>query len=355
MAGSPESRPGAPGRLPGWLVPAACYAVSLACLIWVYRGFDWKSQWPRLAATDWRWVAVAVASDILVYVCQGFRWNVLLRPLARVPVYRSVQAIYIGLFANEVLPFRTGEVIRCFLKSRWSGLRFSVVLSSAVIERLLDGIWLVLGFLAASRYVPLPRPLVEGTKVLAVVLLIFGVLNAWAVLHREHAHGAVSRSRWANLLRSIVDGLHAMGRSSSFPLAALLSFVYLALQVVPIYAAMRGFGLDLSVWAAGVVLVVLRVGSIPPQAPSNVGSFQFFTVLALRLLHVDRSQAVAFATLLFVLVTVPLWLGGFVALLATGFRIRELHEHARNHMANARRARSAREGGQNLADLVPHD
>jgi hypothetical protein len=116
---------------------------------------------------------------------------------------------------------------------------------------------------------------------------------------------------------------------------------------------MRGFGLDLSVWAAAVVLVVLRLGSVPPQAPSNVGSFQFFTILGLRLFGIEKQQATTFATLLFVLVTVPLWLGGFVALLAAGFRIRELRRDAHN-LANGE-VPSADQKRQHLANLVAND
>ena len=96
----------------------AGYAISIACLIWVYRGFDWKGELPKLMQTDWRWVTVAVLADVVVYVVQGWRWNLLLQPLAPVPVMQTIQAIYIGLFANEVLPLRSGEVIRCYLLSR---------------------------------------------------------------------------------------------------------------------------------------------------------------------------------------------------------------------------------------------
>ena len=39
------------------------------------------------------------------------------------PLWRTVQSIYIGLFANEVLPLRVGELIRCYLLAHWNSLR----------------------------------------------------------------------------------------------------------------------------------------------------------------------------------------------------------------------------------------
>ena len=86
--------------------------------------------------------------------------------------------------------------------------------------------------------------------------------------------------------------------------------------------------LDLSFGVAAVVLIVLRLGTVLPQAPGNVGAFQFFTVMALRLFGVDRATAIGFATMMFVVVTVPLWLAGLVAVAMTGMKIRDLQHHA---------------------------
>ncbi len=328
-------------RVPHWVIAALGYTISIACLIWVYHGFDWRRELPRVMATDWRWITVAAVADVAVYVIQGWRWNLVLQPIERVSLWRSVQAIYIGLFANEILPLRSGEIVRCYLQAKWNALHFSVVLSSAVIERIFDGAWLVLGLYVASYFVELPGYLVTGSKILALILLALGVLLAWAVLHKSHAHEAVSGSRWAVVLRHIIDGLHDMGRSSSFLAAFLVSLLFLGLQIVPVYALMRGFGLDLSFGVATVVLIVLRLGSIPPQAPSNVGAFQFFTILGLQLFGVPRPDATGFATLLFVVVTVPLWLVGFVAVLATRMRLEEIHRDAHHHFRKARSSPSS--------------
>ncbi len=134
-------------RVPRWFIPALGYAISIAALIWVYRGFDWGEQ---LAAASGHRLAAGDLSRLL---------RTLLSTLSRRGAGISssgrlifsncrstVQAIYIGLFANEVLPLRSGEVIRCYLLARWNELHVSVVLSSALIERLLDGAWLALGF-----------------------------------------------------------------------------------------------------------------------------------------------------------------------------------------------------------------
>ena len=40
---------------------------------------------------------------------------------------------------------------------------------------------------------------------------------------------------------------------------------------------MLACGIDLSLGAAAIVLLIVRLGTAIPNAPANVGSFQFFT------------------------------------------------------------------------------
>jgi len=328
------NRSNSPRRYRRWLLPAVGYSLSGAALVWVYHGFNWKQQIPALLSTDWRWVVVAVTADVLVYFLQGWRWSVLLRPIVLASPLRTIQAIYIGLFANEILPFRTGEAIRAFLLARWTGIPFASAASSVVLERLLDGAWLALGFYLLTHFLALPGYLVAGARALGLVLLIVAGAAIFAALRKTHASRAISRSRWARLLRTVFNSTHDMLRSKTFLYAALLSLAFLALQVVPVYALLRGFGIQLGLWPAMAVLIILRLGSVPPQAPSNVGTFQFFTVVGLRLFDVPRPDATAFATLLFLVVTVPLWIGGFIALLATRMRLGEIRAQAESRWSS---------------------
>ena len=178
LLGSMASIPaGSPRRnAAAWLIPALGYLLSLAALVWVYWGFDWKMALTRFAASDWRWVAFSMTADVCIYFCQGWRWSLLLRAVGRAPFWRSVQSIFIGLFANEVLPLRSGELIRGYVQARWTGIPFSVVLSSEVVERLFDGILLAAGCYLTMQFVEVPRYLRDGSVVLAAVVAGFSVL-----------------------------------------------------------------------------------------------------------------------------------------------------------------------------------
>ncbi len=330
---------GARNSSPFWGTVFA-YVLSLACLLWVYHDFDWKNELPRLARIHWAWIALAVAADVLVYVSQAWRWNRLLTPLGNLPLGKSVQAIYIGLFANEVLPLRSGELIRCYLLAVWNRLPFPIVVSSAIIERLIDGVWLIAGFILAAMFVPMPGELQTAAWILAFVVASIGGLVIFAVLNKKFAQHAVTRHRWSNVLRSLVEGLHLMGRSSSFPAAVMLSTVYLALQIIPLHAMLVGYGLNLHWGAGALVLVVLRLGTVVPGPPGNVGVFHFFCYLALhKVLGVDAQTAKLVSGMMFFAVTVPLLAAGAVALAFTGSEIKEIYRRARDHSDSHEAAR----------------
>ena len=319
-------------RFPSWVGSVIVYAISVGCLLWVYHDFDWKAELPRFRHIHWLWIAVAVFSDILVYVSQAWRWNLLLSPIARLPLWRSVQAIYVGLFANEVLPFRSGEIIRCYLQGVWNKIPVPLVLSSAMIERLVDGVWLVLGFALTAMVVDLPDPVEFGGYALAGLVLLLGGLVAFAVLNKDFAHHVVTRHRWSELFRSIVEGLHIMGKSRSFGASILASIVYLGLQLIPVHAMIRGYGLDLSVADSAVVLVVIRLSTVVPGLPGNLGLFNAAAFTALHtMLGVDSQTAKSLSAVMFFIITVPLLAAGSIALAATGVKIREVYANAHRH------------------------
>ncbi len=295
------------------------------------RGADLPSLGREIQQMKWPWVLFASVTDILAYVLQGWRWSILLEPVARIPVMRTVRAVYVGLFANEVLPFRTGEVIRCYLISRWTQLPISVSLSSALIERIFDGIWLVLYLGVVLMFVEVPTPLQRAGIVLMLVIAALVAVMGWVMFYKQHAQKALATSRWAKTWNTLIEDLHAIGNSRSFYFSWLASLPHLLSMTLPIYGVGRAYGIDLSIAEAAVVNAVVRLGTVIPSAPGNLGTYQALVVLALTMLGYDSALAKRFSLILWGIVTLPLLLGGFVALSVTGFKIGELRREAQSH------------------------
>ncbi len=318
--------------------------VSLACLGWALHGVSWTELGEEIRELDWRWVAVGAIADILVYVVQGWRWSLLLQPVtALASPWSSVRAIYVGLFANEVLPLRAGEVIRCFLQARWSEIPISVTLASALIERIFDGILLIVGLFFSLRFIrhfPLTHGqsraiglVADGSTFLAIMILIGAALLAVAMYWREQTLDALLDARmfvWAHVF---IEDLHRIGHSRFLYYSAFVSIPYLLLQIVPIYAIMQAYELEDASWArAAALMVLLRLGSVIPQAPGNVGIFQLLSTLGLTLFGVPQAMARRFTLILWGIVTIPLLIAGFIALVATGAKMGQIHREAQAEM-----------------------
>jgi uncharacterized protein (TIRG00374 family) len=319
-----------PGRIPGWLPQVLGYSISAGCLIFVLRGYRFDELGPSLRTLDYRWVALAVVTDFAVYLVHGCRWTTLLFPVARVNVWRTVQAIYIGLFANEVLPLRPGEVIRCYLVAHWNDLRLSLTVASAVVERLIDGIWIVVTFfITASVVRGIPRDLTIMVRSFGALLLLCAGVLFWIAIHKHHAHATLNEGRWSVTLRHIVEGLHLMGNPRTLGLTVAISLFYFALEMFFVFTLMRAYGLDLSFWVAGGVLTILRLSTVVPNAPGNLGVVNFACVVALSLFEVEKTDAKTFSIIYSVASTMPHLVGGAIATALTGLNIGELRDRAR--------------------------
>jgi glycosyltransferase 2 family protein len=332
--------------------------LSLACMGWALHGVSWSELWEDIRELDWKWVAVAAVADVLVYVIQGWRWSLLLRPVGPASLGSSVRAIFVGLFASEVFPLRAGELIRCFLQARWAQIPASVTLASALIERIFDGIILIVGLFFSLDYVrhfPLNRGqaraigiLADGSIFLTVLIVLCGALLAIAMFWRQQALELLLNAPMFSWVHVMIEDLHLIGHSRYLYFSALVSVPYLLMQVVPIYALMQAYELDEASWArAGALMVLLRLGSVAPQAPGNVGLFQVISTLGLTLFGVQQAEARRFTLLLWGVITLPLLFAGFVAVVMTGAKIGDIHREARAEM----RARSKNSGIQESKEV----
>src|SRR5437763_13053071 len=93
-------------RVPRWLILVLTYVVSIDSLAWALSGYDFSQIKPAILSVKWTRVLVAVLLEHLVYVVQGWRWRAMLGPIESIEVRDTVHAIFIGLFASNVLPLR---------------------------------------------------------------------------------------------------------------------------------------------------------------------------------------------------------------------------------------------------------
>jgi uncharacterized protein (TIRG00374 family) len=313
---------------PRWFIPTIAWAISIACLIWVFRGVDYAELMYDIRTLKWRWMAVAIILELAVYVCQAWRWNILLSPVERLPLWPTVKAIYIGVFASGVVPLRAGEIIRCYLLAFWNELPVSLAFTSGAIERVIDGLWLVAAFVFTARLLELPRYMIDGVEIMAAALALLSMVFVYVLFRKQHAHTLLARFSWGSKFAHVLDEIHRLGDWRTLGSAVAVSGIYLVLQIAAVWALILAYDLDATMWSGVAVLVILRVGTLIPNVPGNLGVFQAVIKLSLALLGIDKTTSAGFAVVAYAALTFPPIIAGALVLMLTGLNIGEVRHHA---------------------------
>jgi uncharacterized membrane protein YbhN (UPF0104 family) len=285
----------------GWMRIAIVVlaAAGVAALLW-WRGPAWHGVLDAFSAVEWEWVAAAVGLNLLSVLVRAVAWRTVIvqampPPHPRFPLVFS--AFSVGLFANAVLPGRIGELARVAVLNRRMPQEgaWATLLGTVFAHRVFD----LIAMMALILYVALTAHIPDWavTSLIAVVgagVLLFTVAVLSARYHRvtrfEEGVGAVRKT-----VRLARYGLGVMRRPGAAIAACLFQILGWTCQLFAVYTAMRAFGIDKPLPAAGLVLVLMNVATIFPLWPGNVGLVQAAVALPLsRYYGVARAKGIAF-------------------------------------------------------------
>lgn len=307
------------------------YGLAAACLIWVLHDFHLVEAMHDIARADYKWVVLGMAFDVVSYGVQGLRWKLLLNPFGKVKTTHAIRAVYAGLFANAIFPLRPGELLRSYALADSDDISLGKVLGSVGVERLIDLVIATASLAVVSLVVDLPRKFKKITDTLGIVALVLLSIVVILIFYLELKIGKnqepdTATRRFTGKTMAALIALHAMGTAPSFYSAVLTSLLMPFCQVAGLWCMMKSYALPLPFLAAVVVLLVINLGVSLPNAPANIGSYQFFCVLGLNVFQVEKNTAAGFSFFAFFALTFPTVLLGFVALVRGGMSLRSMRE-----------------------------
>jgi len=315
-------------RVSRLVIPVIGVGLSVAGLAYVYRDFDFGALLASAAHIRLLPLAGTVAAYWLgTVVVRAVLVRHLLKPLGNVGVVGAYRYICIGFLANNVLPFRTGELARSAAIHKGAGLPFPSVVGSLALERMLD-----MGMVAAIAFLALqvaPLPALVRTAALGTAALVAIGLVAVVVLARREWREADAGARgplplvWNTWVR-FSAGLKAMSSPRAIAVAIALVAALWALALASMALRLEAFGLDATPSLALTLLTCLGFGVAIPSAPGYVGVYHAAAAFALELHGVDHATAAAFALFSWILdVGVGSALGA-VSLSIEGLKLGEL-------------------------------
>lgn len=318
--------------LRGSLVLAA--AAGVVALL-VLRGPNWTQVGHALAAMSWRWALAAVALNLVSALVRGLAWRTVLVQAVPPPhpgLLDVFSSVFVGIFANGVLPGRVGEVARIGVLVRHMPGRRNLwppLLGSVVAHRLLEtvpSVALIAWVLAAAKIPGWGRGALLAVLGAALLLLLLGFLAA-----RRHEQGGIpGAGRIRGLLAHLREGLGVMRRPAPAAQAVALQTAAWALQLAAVWTAMFAFHLHEPLTAAAAVLALMNVALILPLWPGNVGLQQAAIALPLVAYGVAYARGFAYGIALQAIESSVGYVGGVAFLLREGLTLGRLRELGRS-------------------------
>lgn len=282
-----------------WLPGVVISILAIAAILYF---FDLRRFADAIRTANYGLLLLNLAISLVWLGVRAVVWRTLLRGRA---AYRDVfLTLSEGYLLNNFLPFRLGEVGRAFLLGRKARLGFMDVLSTIVIERVLD-----LAFSAAILLSSVP--FVVGARGAAPIALVIGALVVAGLVvlyilarNRERALGFFDRitSRWPklqkvgnNFLAPLFSGLTILTDGWLFLRVLLWMTLDWSISILQFYLMLLAFfPAAQPVWSL-FGLGAVAFGNAIPSMPGAIGTYEGALAGALALVTHNESASLALA------------------------------------------------------------
>jgi uncharacterized protein (TIRG00374 family) len=280
----------------------------------------------------------------LTFPARAVRWRILLaREAPAVPFGPFWRATAIGFMANNVLPARAGELARAVAGSRLLGVPTATALASIAVERVFDGLILVLLLSLAIASPDFPsRAAVHGTSVSTVAAWMGAVFAAGLVFLFAMVHAperaltfterllhrlipARAASFVSRLIRGALAGLAVLRTPRDFLRVVLWSFVVWLLNAAAYSIGFYAFGLgDLPATASLLLQGLVALGVAIPSSPGFFGIFEALSRESLALYGVPGGPAFSYAVGIHLAWFIPITVAGLFILARAGLSLGDI-------------------------------
>jgi uncharacterized protein (TIRG00374 family) len=303
-------------------------AIVLAVLAWFLARQDWAQILREVQSLNVAILLQAVPILVLNMLIRSVRWRTLLgwRTVRSWPVFSSLM---IGYLANIILPVRGGDLVRVYALRQMSSIPTATILSSVVVERVLDMASLVFVFAALAFTSGLPGWMRDGALMLGLGAVAGLVVLILISLYGQHLlpkmlSPVVKRApalgeKLVKLALEFTNGVQNFRRpvvAAGFVGATALIWLTEVMLVLIVAGA---FSLPLDLRDGALLMLFSLFSSLIPAMPGQLGTFELAMVAGLDFIGHGGAKALPFAvTLHMVLLAGSCALGALCLVLSGG-------------------------------------
>jgi len=305
------------------------FAVSIVLLYFSLKGIAFREIWATLGRTNpvLAFVFIGIAISL-----SSFRWSKVAGTTVR---FRDTfTALLIGMFINNVLPARLGEVARGYVLSHKMKVSFTYALSTVLLDRFFDLTGLLLITFLFFPGSSLPPKVSEGIYAIIGVLVICVLMII--LLSRPSFTNHLSKrfttieksflSKFARRAVEIQENLQRIGSPLTIIFFVIISFFIWLSMSMALWVVIRALGVPVSIRCIPFVCALLNIGITIPSSPGYVGLYQFLLVYLLSIFGVPRYEGFAVSILYHASWYIPYTIVGFALTLREHLRIRDIRK-----------------------------
>jgi len=283
--------------------------VSGVCLYIAVQDLQPAEVWRAFRQAHYLWIVPAVALYIFALVARTARWQALLSSERRVPLRELLPTMAMGRGANNVYPFRTGEIVRVLLLRQRNGVPAAAGLASILVERVFDGLTMILFLILAALIGGLPdylRYIVwAAAAVFGAALALVYAMVLWPVPIQRLAEWLIARltpQRFRPRLRDVagrfIRGFVSIRSVLTLTLVLIFSIAVWTAETASYRLLMNSFGFGVDLHHLLLMSSAANLGTALPSGPGNLGTFDAPAVLVLTRVGVAQNAAISYQTLL---------------------------------------------------------
>jgi uncharacterized protein (TIRG00374 family) len=296
--------------------------VSSASLYVAVRNLQPVEVWKAFRQANYLWIVPAAILYLIALMARTARWRALLSFERRIPFRELLPTMAIGRGANNIYPFRAGEIVRVLLLRQRNEVSAAAGLASILVERVFDGLTMILFLLLAAIIGGIPGAqeievfgdlmMVNVHYILWLAIAVFGValggiyaIELWPQPIRKIAEWLIIhltphrfRQRLIAVAERFIGSFSSVRSVATLTLVLLFSIFVWTAETTSYGLLMNSFGFAIDLHSLLLMSGAANLATALPSGPGNVGTFDAPSILVLTSVGVPEGQAISYQFLL---------------------------------------------------------
>ncbi len=304
--------------------------LGIVLLILLFHSVNRDQLGNDFSNVDLRFLVVAIVPFMINMLLKVPRWG-LLYGRERPSWDTLFGGMNVGYAVNSLLPLRLGEIVRAYWVRDRSGIGMVQTLSTIALERVIDGVTLIVVLVILAPTVAFPQKILGPAILVGVAFTMALIVMIVLAYGSTRDHHPLSRliarleaGRWAGagrIVRQTMTGLQALGSRKAILLVTLYTVLIWASNSVLLWLVLRAFHIEVPITAGILMTAVLNLGMAVPSSPGYVGVYDYLFVLMLDIYGIAKTPALAAGLAMHVIAFVPVTIIGIIYIVRAGLQL----------------------------------